>query len=225
MRTFVKAFLVVALFSHCLVSLAENKIEDQGNLFVLEATVEYLDSDEQSLPIEHFPSNIVLWFPYIAGSIFGNPDSETYFYIRLNGASSFSYDLLQVEEDVKQYASTLSQEYSSLGLSVEPEGASLARIGTFALDGNTGKDIGWGYGFKEPHDHSDMVLIYVDQPCSIGGEFELGGQSYSHDIDIESAGFHWLIIEKHGPDRKVLKTYKGASKPVFYIYVKNIKST
>ncbi len=198
-------------------------IVQQRSLSLLESSVEYVGPKNIGLDPSQYPADVILLFPYISGGIFGSPQSDPLFAIKLNTQhQTFTLDLISKLEELNQNAKPLNDNWRTLGMNIVPAETHIARIGTFPFS-STGDSIGGG-GFIDPSDRQSAILVYVDRPCQITGDMQLDAEEYTHNIALPSAGFHWLKIIETSPDNYYLQ-YVEPRNMLFSIHIYNLINT
>ncbi len=201
--------LVFAMLLAC-TACSNNSVvkEDYGKTGVLriDTHVEYVDIDNKHLEKEQFPKDVVLAFPYIAGGIFGSPDSEPLFVVRVNEELGFSLDLTEKQTIIENASRPLVNLWLERGLAITPADTRLSRLGTFPFDVITNKPIGGG-GFISPSLRNTLILIYVDRACEIKGEISVSGQLYNHQLELPGKGYFWVEINKTSERTSILSQY------------------
>lgn len=218
---------LIIIFIVCVLSacglLREKQLEaDEKALRSIDASIEYLGPDKIALAANYLPDDVVLLFPYIAGGIFGNPVSSPLFVVRLTGRQDFTLDLAKAEKEVEEHATMLNDTWLERGLTIKPTTTRLARVGTFAFDAITRKEIGAG-GFIDGASRDYLTLVYVDRACHINGSFVSDKVVYKHDIYLSKAGFHWIRFIDIDKNTKVLKEYDAPGDVRFSIELFNLR--
>jgi len=219
-------YLIVAIFTlltGCVANQHREESPGTSGLIAIDTTVEFLAPDRGTLPSSHFPEEIVVIFPYIPGGIFGTPRSAPLFQEHLKGNLDFKLDLAGAIGKLEKDSKPLTGTWTSKGLSVVPKEARLSRIGTFAFDAKTKNELGAG-GFIDAESKDNLLLVYVDRPCRIAGSFTLGDEHYSHEIELHSAGFHWIRVRSSDGKRFLLGNYSNNGHVKFSIHLLHMKS-
>lgn len=187
----------------------------------LQMGIEYVGPDNQRLPAEQFTDAIMLRFPLVPAGIFGVPKSRSIFFVRADDDLHFNLDLQENLSNVESAARQLSRQWRNRGLTIKPANTRLARLGTFPYHADTHRSLGGG-GFINPNNRDTLILLYVDRPCEIRGQFTIGEEQFAHDLTFETAGFHWIRVSSPGPDRFTLVPYPDNGPALFSIHVMNV---
>lgn len=210
----VAGLLLVLLLSGCAVTGGLSDAE--RGLTGLQASIEYIDDDNQAIDARFQPGQLVLVFPYVPGQIFGSPGSDILFTVLLTPQGGLQLDLTRALPGLRQGATTLQAGVNTEGLSIRPAGTRLARIGTFPFDAGTLEPLDEG-GFIDARTREHMILVYFDRPCVLSGTLRVGEESYLHDITIPAAGFHFLRVRQEDARRYALVRADAASAVIFSI--------
>jgi len=196
------------LVSGCAMLAPKKPDNPYVGLTILNSSVEYVGPQNIFLEKDRYPQDVVLVFPYVSGSIFGNPDSPSLFIKQMGETMDFSLNLAAKAKEIEPHAQPLTKQWQSLGLSIQPQGALLARLGTFPLSAKTQKFIGGG-GFIDSTSRNSLILVYVDRACEIKGQVNLAGERYGHNLKFSGKGFHWVEVLKKSKGVYSLEPYSG----------------
>lgn len=188
----------------------------------LNAGVEYIDDDNQTLDARFQPGQLALMFPYVTGQIFGNPGSDMLFTELLTPQGGLHLDLARALPGLARGASTLQASENTEGLSIRPAGTRLARIGTFPFDARTREPLGEG-GFLDARTREHLILVYFDRPCVVSGTLHADGAAFRHDITVPAPGFHFLRVHRLDALRYELTRVDAASSVIFSIHRLNLQ--
>jgi hypothetical protein len=197
---------------------------DEASLTRLESRVQYVDENNQPLPGRFYSSRITLFFPYLAGRLFGNPQGPPVFVLSIGEDLAFELDLRSGREQIAAGATPLSPAAAAQGLKVAPPSAELARMGTFAYDAATGEQLGAG-GFIDAATRESLILIYASEPCRITGSVAAEGTVFDHRIVLPAAGFHWVRVERRPEGRYRLSRHPADAEVYFSIHLLDLGRT
>lgn len=133
---------------------------------------------------------IVPYFSFIPGSIFGSPTDDVFLPIEVDDKLQIVVQLADWEALAETYSRPLTQENLELGLRADPDDARILRVGTFAFD--LLHSSAMGGALREIGSTGYVILVYVDRPCLISGSIKLHGETYTHRIDFPAKGFHYV---------------------------------
>ena len=157
--------------------------------------IEYLDVDVVVLneESEGAGTKIVPTLGVVPRGIFGRPIQALELPISGPGASKVMFPLFYIESVVDRFADTSESEE----VTVEPATTRLSRVSTGGVVVED-KNYFIGGGFKHPLDSSDLVLLYVDQPCTISGNQLFGSDVFNINLKFKRSGLHWISIDLQG---------------------------
>lgn len=187
----------------------------------IDSSVEYVGPGNIHLLEEQYPKDVVLLFPYISGAIFGATSAATIYITAVDENLNFSLDLVDKIKQVDKVSAPLIEEWTALGLVAEPKQARITRIGTFPYSYATQAMIGSG-GFINTSSRNNMILVYVDRPCTIKGEIDLADKHYSHDLIFSGKGFHWIELVERSKEAFILQTYRGKNQVNFSVHIEDV---
>ena len=193
-----RVLVVLALFVICVVQAActhtPSSTRDDKGLSTLNATLWV--EDNNTFDGEIHSSQIVPYFSFIPGSIFGSPIDDVLLPVEVDEEARIVVELSEWAELAETYAAPLTEEYFELGLRIQPKDARLLRVGTFAYD--LRHESGMGGGLRELGESGYIVLVYVDRPSVISGSITLDDTKYTHFIDLPAKGFHYVLSDDDG---------------------------
>jgi hypothetical protein len=186
-------------------------------------SLEYLDENGSRVSAEFQPKNVLLEFPYIPGQVFGGATDEPVFIVPASVGSTVTVKLVAEEAGLNEVASPLRPGADTRGLTVTPENARFARMGTFPYDARTYASIGGG-GFLDPVTRDALILMYFDRACVLSGVIALDSGEARHSIDIPGAGFHWIRAVKLDNNDFVLSRAESRENVIFSITLYELQS-
>ena len=196
-----------ALLGGCASTADRNTPPRHDPVDVLEARL--LVEDNDKIKGAWHSDQIVPYFNFIPGSIFGSPDEIPFMPVTVDADLKFTARLSEWVMLANASARPLTDWNRENGLLVEPEETRLLRAGTFARD--TLHERGMGGSLVEIGREGYVILIYVDRPCVITGDLVLGGTTYSHEIHLTAKGFHLIASD----DENYLYTIKPENEVLF----------
>jgi len=214
---------VVALIAGCTSSQSIQSNEYGPGLSRIDAAVEYVGPGNIKLHEERYPRDVLLVFPAISGSIFGDAGSDVLFAEKIDESMRFSLALDEKVGEMESISMPLTDEWKYRGLRVTPENTLLARVGTFPYSIKTRQLIGAG-GFIDPVSRNTLMLIYVDRACVISGKVALDSERFSHNIILPGKGFHWVQVKRDSHNSYSLEKHPD-NKVHFSIHIQNLIAT
>lgn len=145
------------------------------------------------------PAQFRLFFPYVAGDIYGSPTTGDF----INPAVGADYRF-QIDLNRSHAALLASLEPTQLSLSqlhIEPAGARIARLAPMVLQADGIEPVGltnWVDGDSK----RTLLLLYFDRPATISGRLAGGGKPTRYSIHAAAEGYVW-VGQKAGADENV----------------------
>ncbi len=140
-----------------------------------------------------------LFFPYIAGDIYGSPTTGDFINPTVDADYHFEIDLNRSHPAL--LASLQPTELSVPYLHIEPAGARVARLAPMVLQADGIEPLGhtdWVDGdSKRP-----LLLLYFDRAATISGRGASAGKPLRYSIHTAAAGYVW-VGQQSGPDENV----------------------
>jgi hypothetical protein len=134
-------------------------------------------------------SQFRLFFPYIAGDMYGSPTTGDFINPTVGADYHFQIDLNRSHKAL--LASLEPTEFSVSYLHIEPAGARVARLAPMVLQADG----------IEPLGHTDwidadskraLLLLYLDRAATISGRGFAGGKPLRYSIHTAAAGYVWV---------------------------------
>jgi hypothetical protein len=213
--------LLIILLSGCTAYLATEGSDPGSGIKRIASSVEFVGPNNIRLSEAQYPKDVVLMFPYVSGAIFGNTSDTPVYIVQVDRQLNFSLNLSEKMAEIDKTATSLTEEWLSVGLTVEPGDTRISRIGTFPYS-STNESIGVG-GFIDPVSRNTMILVYVDRACEIKGEVDIGREHYSHHLKFSGKGFHWIEIIKNTKNNFILQNYHGNNDIKFSVHIENLQ--
>jgi hypothetical protein len=214
--------LSMVFLSGCTAYQVNIEADQTTGITRIDSSVEYVGPDNIHLSEEQYPKDVVLMFPYVTGSIFGTTSPAPIYIVQVDRQLNFSLDLTEKIDEIHKAAAPLTEQWRSIGLTIEPEKTRIIRIGTFPYSYATEDSIGVG-GFIDPVSRNTMILVYVDRACEIKGEVDSGREHYSHHLLFSGKGFHWIEVIKHSKNYYILQNYHGDNTIKFSVHIENLQ--
>jgi hypothetical protein len=157
--------------------------------WVLHSQVKFLAADFQVVSDPLPRSAFRLFFPYIAGDLYGPATTGDFIRPNLNADLSFDIDFGRVQQDLTRELQPT--EFSMDYLKIDPADARIARLAPLALqpDGiDQVATVDWIDGVT----HERLMLVYVDRPCRITGALVRNDYTVRYNVRAPSAGYIWI---------------------------------
>jgi len=150
---------------------------------------------------DHTEQHLAFAFPIISGQLFGRPSKDMLAFSIVTNPNDF---LLKLPLDMKGHSAILQNS----SLNIIPVSTKISRLGTFHYLPHYKNGLGGG-GFKIKDSGNAVILVHFSQASKITGDLVIKNNTYVHDIEIDSTGWHWLEILKTSSNNYTLKSYNG----------------
>lgn len=135
------------------------------------------------------PGGYRLVFPYIAGDLYGSPNTGAFVEPASRGPGSFVLDLNRTQEVLER---ELEPTHFTLDfLHVTPAQTRIARLTPIALE-RDGIDPVGTVQWLDARTGRPLMLVYVDRPARIAGSFTRAGKMIGYDIRATAPGYVWI---------------------------------
>ncbi|MEM8498342.1 MAG: hypothetical protein AAF542_10000 [Pseudomonadota bacterium] len=157
-----------------------------------EAIAKVVSVDQKRRPLSPDPladQKIQVWFPAIAGHLFGTPNVESSWSAAPDDDGAFAFPLTDVASELSKMSQVF--DASETALLLEPEDTRFARISSFAVREFDGELLGRA-SWNDPATRSELILVYFDRECRMLGSVFYGKDELRVDLQIPAAGLYWL---------------------------------
>jgi hypothetical protein len=145
------------------------------------------------------PAQFRLFFPYVAGDIYGSPTTGDF----INPVVGADYRF-QIDLNRSHAALLASLEPTQLSLSqlrIEPAGARIARLAPMVLQADGIERVGRA-NWIDADTRRTLLLLYFDRPARITGRLVGGGKPIRYSIHAAAEGYVW-VGQEPGADENV----------------------
>jgi hypothetical protein len=145
------------------------------------------------------PGQFRLFFPYVAGDIYGSPTTGDF----LNPVVGADYRF-QIDLNRSHAALLASLEPTQLSLSqlhIEPAEARIARLAPMVLQADGIEPVGLT-NWVDGDSRRTLLLLYFDRPATICGRVAGGGKPMRYSIHAVAEGYVW-VGQEQGADENV----------------------
>jgi hypothetical protein len=146
---------------------------------------EDLRSEREPLPLNAFR----LWFPYVAGDLYGPPTTGDFIQPKVNADYTVELDLNSSYEHLQR--SLQPTEFTLPYLRIDPPQARIARLTPLALQVDGIEQVGIT-DWVDPRSKDRLMLVYLDRPARITGSTVTKGRTLRYDVRAASAGYVWI---------------------------------
>jgi hypothetical protein len=167
--------------------------------WVIRSQLVFLSEDlaTQRAPLP--PAEFRLFFPYIAGDIYGAPTTGDFINPTVDADYRFEIDLNRSHAAL--LASLEPTQLSLSQLHIEPAGARVARLAPMVLQADGIEPVGLT-NWVDGHSRRTLLLLYFDRPATISGRVTGGGKLLRYSIHAAAAGYVW-VGQEPGADENV----------------------
>ncbi len=163
-------------------------------------TVRLMDAERNPLPDASFTGEITILFPFLAGTLFGEPEQAAAIRKRVRVGDRLRFDLTALRRPVESAARPWRDDDPNRTLVIVPREARVLRLGSLSLRADdelfTEQTV-----VMDPRTKDTLLLVYVDRACSIRGSVRAGSGTAEHTIEFPGAGFHWVRMRQIGQGR------------------------
>jgi hypothetical protein len=187
-----RLLLAVMAASSLLAGCGRSEPEARHGL-MLHSRVQFFAAD---LQVAHDPlprKSFRLFFPYIAGDLYGPATTGDFIHPAINPDLSFDIDLTRAQPDLNR--SLQPTEFSLEYLKIEPQNARLARLAPLALQPDGIEQVAVA-DWIDAATHERLMFVYVDRPSRITGALVRDGYTIRYNIRAAAAGYIWIARRK-----------------------------
>lgn len=156
--------------------------------WIIHSQLVFLTSDLRSGRPPLAQKQFRLFFPYIAGDIYGSPTTGNFFNPTLGADYRFAIDLNREHQAL--LASLEPTDFSVAYLHIEPAAARVARLAPMVLQADGIEPLGrteWLDGGTQ----RTLMLLYFDRPATISGQ----SSTVKYSIRAAAAGYVWVGLQ------------------------------
>jgi hypothetical protein len=182
-----KLFVVIAAVS-TLAGCAKSEPEGH-HAWVLHSKIEFLASDLQ-VAREPLPHNAFrLFFPFIAGDLYGSATTGDFIHPVVNPDYSFEIDFGRIQTDLAR--SLQPTEFSLDYLKIEPPNARIARLAPLALQPDGIEQVAVT-DWINAATRERLMLVYFDRPSRITGSLVRDEYTIRYNVRATAPGYIWI---------------------------------
>jgi hypothetical protein len=145
------------------------------------------------------PAEFRLFFPYIAGDIYGSPTTGDFINPTVGADYRFEIDLNRSHAAL--LASLEPTQLSLSQLHIEPAGARVARLAPMVLQADGIEPVGLT-NWVDGDSRRSVLLLFFDRPATISGRVSGSGKPLRYSIHAAAAGYVW-VGQEPGTDENV----------------------
>ena len=182
-----KLFVVIAAVS-TLAGCAKSEPEGH-HAWVLHSKIEFLAPDLQ-VAREPLPHNAFrLFFPFIAGDLYGSATTGDFIHPVVNPDYSFEIDFGRIQTDLAR--SLQPTEFSLDYLKIDPPNARIARLAPLALQPDGIEQVAVT-DWINAATRERLMLVYFDRPSRITGSLVRDEYTIRYNVRATEPGYIWI---------------------------------
>jgi hypothetical protein len=157
--------------------------------WVLHSQVKFFTPDLQT-PREPLPRNTFrLFFPYIAGDLYGPATTGDFIHPAINADYTFEIDFNRIQQDLVR--SLQPTEFSLEYLKIDPPDTRIARLVPLALQPDGIEQVAVA-DWIDAVSHERLMLVYVDRPSRITGALVRDEYTIRYNVRAAAPGYVWI---------------------------------
>jgi hypothetical protein len=157
--------------------------------WVLHSQIKFLASDLQVARDPPPRGSFRLFFPYIAGDLYGPATTGDFIHPVINPDLTFDIDFSRVQQDLTR--SLQPTEFTLEYLKIDPPDARIARLAPLALQPD-GIEQGAAADWVNEYTHERLMLVYVDRPARITGALVRDDYTIRYNVRAAAPGYIWI---------------------------------
>jgi hypothetical protein len=172
-----------------LAGCGQNESAEPHGGWVLHSQIEFLSPDLQVARDPLPRSAFRLFFPYIAGDLYGPATTGDFIHPVISADLKFEIDFGRVQQDLAR--SLQPTEFSLDYLKIEPPDARIARLAPLALQPD-GIELVAATDWVDAITHERLMLVYFDRPARITGALVRDDYTIRYNVRATTAGYIWI---------------------------------
>ena len=157
--------------------------------WVLHSQIKFLATDLQVARDPLPRGSFRLFFPYIAGDLYGPATTGDFIHPVINPDLTFDIDFSRVQQDLTR--SLQPTEFSLEYLKIDPPDARIARLAPLALQPDGIEQVAAADWINE-YTHERLMLVYVDRPARITGALVRDDYTIRYNVRAAAPGYIWI---------------------------------
>jgi hypothetical protein len=162
---------------------------ESHHAWVLQSRIQFLSPDLQVAQTPPPRNTFRLFFPYIAGDLYGPATTGDFIHPIINGDYTFEIDFGRVQQDLTR--SLQPTEFSLDYLKIDPPDARIARLAPLALQPDGIEQVATT-DWIDARTHERLMLVYVDRPARITGALVRSDYTIRYNVRANAAGYIWV---------------------------------
>jgi hypothetical protein len=157
--------------------------------WVLHSRIQFFSPDLQVAQTPSPRNTFRLFFPYIAGDLYGPATTGDFIHPAINADYTFEIDFGRVQQDLVR--SLQPTEFSLDYLKIDPPNARIARLAPLALQPDGIEQVATT-DWIDASTHERLMLVYVDRPARITGAFARSDYTVRYNVRATAPGYIWV---------------------------------
>ena len=181
--------LLVMVAAASLVTGCGQSESESHHGWVLHSQIKFLAADLQVARDPLPRGSFRLFFPYIAGDLYGPATTGDFIHPVINPDLTFDIDFSRVQQDLTR--SLQPTEFSLEYLKIDPPDARIARLAPLALQPDGIEQVAAADWINE-YTHERLMLVYVDRPARITGALVRDDYTIRYNVRAAAPGYIWI---------------------------------
>jgi hypothetical protein len=203
----VTRLLIAVIAAAALVGCGRSEPQPHGGGWILHSRIQFFSPDLQVAQDPMPRGNFRLFFPYIAGDLYGPATTGDFIRPAINEDYTFDIDFDRVQPDLDR--SLQPTEFSLDYLKIDPPNARIARLAPLALQADGIEQVAIT-DWINANTREKLMLVYVDRPARITGALERNDYTIRYNVRAGARGYIW-IARRQTEDGEQM--YTEVSKP------------
>lgn len=185
--------VIAAVAASALTGCGQSESEPPQHGWVLHSRIEFFSPDLQ-VSRDPLPRNSFrLFFPFIAGDLYGPATTGDFIHPVINPDYTFQIDFGRVQSDLTR--SLQPTEFSLDYLRIDPPDARIARLAPLALQPDGIEQVATT-DWIDASTHERLMLIYADRPARITGVLVRDDYTIRYNVRANAPGYFWIARRK-----------------------------
>jgi hypothetical protein len=157
--------------------------------WVLHSQIKFFASDLQTASAPLPRNTYRLFFPYIAGDLYGPATTGDFIHPVINADYTFEIDFNRIHQDLMR--SLQPTEFSLDYLKIDPPDTRIARLAPLALQTDGIEQVA-AADWIDAVSHERLMLVYVDRPSRITGALVRDQYTIRYNVRATAPGYVWI---------------------------------
>jgi hypothetical protein len=180
--------VLIAVAASTLAACGQSESEPHQG-WVLHSRLAFFSPDLQAVQDPLPRSAFRLFFPYIAGDLYGPATTGDFIHPVVNDDLTFDIDFGSIQQDLSR--SLQPTEFSLDYLQIDPPDARIARLAPLALQPDGIEQVATT-DWMDASRHERLMLVYFDRPARITGVLVRDDYTIRYNIRATQPGYIWI---------------------------------